>query len=325
MVLPFDRVERRALGPPIAVMAGIRVESFGGAQFSISPDGTIVYAPGGNMRQRHLAWVDHETGAIDTLAFPAATYGSIRLSPDGGRIFTSALPAAGPGELWILDIAGRSRFLVPTPVLEGWGRWFPLAWWPDGESVVYYRYGPGRLPDHFRQSISNPSQRRIIYSGRNLLEPFPDGRRDAIPDGDSLIIAPADAPRIASEVNRNGYNFDFSPDGEWLTYTGTETGKSDVYVTPVDRFFEVRYKISADGGEGGVWSPDGRFIVYRDGERWFRVDVSTEGTFRASPPRLLFEGPYAQVPGWSHDISADGKKQLVLLGPQERTASSSSS
>lgn len=36
-------------------------------------------------------------------------------------------------------------------------------------------------------------------------------------------------------------------------------------------------------------------------------------------PRVLFEGPYLNVPGWSHDISADGRRQLLLLGPQKET------
>jgi hypothetical protein len=26
------------------------------------------------------------------------------------------------------------------------------------------------------------------------------------------------------------------------------------------------------------------------------------------------------VPGWSHDISPDGRRQLLLLGPREETA-----
>jgi hypothetical protein len=95
-------------------------------------------------------------------------------------------------------------------------------------------------------------------------------------------------------------------------------GQPAVYVTRVGQL-DQRYRISPEGGEEPVWTPDGQSVIYRDRQAWFAVDVSTTGAFRVQRPRLLFRGPFLQVPGASHDISADGRRQLVLLGPVAET------
>jgi hypothetical protein len=91
-----------------------------------------------------------------------------------------------------------------------------------------------------------------------------------------------------------------------------------VYATRVDHSAE-RYRISAAGGEEPVWTPDGERVIYRDRQEWLTVDVSTTGVFQARRPRVLFRGPYLQLSGMSHDISPDGRRQLVLLGPSAET------
>jgi Tol biopolymer transport system component len=108
-----------------------------------------------------------------------------------------------------------------------------------------------------------------------------------------------------------------SPDGEWLTFTSHVSGHSEVHVAP---FGEPRaqHRISVGGGEEGVWSRDGRAIIYRNGPRWYAVRVTPGEPFEYGPPRLLFEGPYNNVPGWSHDVGPDGS-HLVLVGSGTET------
>jgi hypothetical protein len=71
MVLPFDAVRRRVLGPPEPVLEGVRLEApEGGSQLAVSEGGTLVYASGENARLSVLVWVDHVTGRVDTLPLP---------------------------------------------------------------------------------------------------------------------------------------------------------------------------------------------------------------------------------------------------------------
>jgi Tol biopolymer transport system component len=108
----------------------------------------------------------------------------------------------------------------------------------------------------------------------------------------------------------------FSPDGRWLAFT--EVGADgDVFVINVEHP-AVRHRVSISGGEEGLWSPLGDRIIYRMRQKWFEVDVSTRPDFRSGRPRLLFEAPYLNVAGWSHDISPDGR-QLFLLGSRQET------
>ncbi|MFL5585292.1 MAG: TolB family protein, partial [Gemmatimonadaceae bacterium] len=106
----------------------------------------------------------------------------------------------------------------------------------------------------------------------------------------------------------------FSPDGRWIVYDGSDP--DELFVVSTDHPDE-RYQISTSGGEEPRWSPRGNQIVYRNRQQWFGVDVALQNGFHASRPRLLFSGPYLNVPGWSHDISPDGRRHLLLLGPHE--------
>ncbi len=37
------------------------------------------------------------------------------------------------------------------------------------------------------------------------------------------------------------------------------------------------------------------------------VEVTTQPQFKVGTPRMLFEGPYLNVPGVSYDVAADGR------------------
>jgi hypothetical protein len=104
-----------------------------------------------------------------------------------------------------------------------------------------------------------------------------------------------------------------SPDGKWLAYVSDESGKSEMYVTgyPAAR---GRSLISIDGGEEPIWSRNGKELFYRNGQRWMVVTTSTQPTFDAGRPRLLFEGNYLNVSGLSYDVTADGQRFVLIRG-----------
>jgi eukaryotic-like serine/threonine-protein kinase len=92
-----------------------------------------------------------------------------------------------------------------------------------------------------------------------------------------------------------------------------ESGKSEVYVTS---YPDVRGRtlISFDGGEEPIWSRDGKELFYRNGQHWMSVTVSTGPTFDASRPRMIFEGNYLNVSGLSYDVTADGRRFILIRG-----------
>jgi hypothetical protein len=306
------------LAAPVPVLDGVRIEAAaGGAQFTVSRGGTFVYAPGANLRHGAFVWVDHATGRMDTLPFPRAAYGAFELAPDGQRILVRVEPASGPAELWILGLTREERTRVPTSGLIS-----PALWWPDARHIVY-SVASGSGADRLnavavRQSLADPSQRDTLLRQQPLAAvPSPKGTHFAAWVGGSLKLI--SFPGLRDTVTLpDGMGPAFSPDGRWLAYVVSEP-EFEVYVTPIDRPRE-RYKISAAGGEEPLWMPNGRALIYRNGQQWLVVQVSTDPGFRASRAQVLFQGPYLQVPGNSHQISADGRRQLLLLGSTEQTA-----
>ena len=110
----------------------------------------------------------------------------------------------------------------------------------------------------------------------------------------------------------------FSPDGKWLAYVSDESGRLQVYVRPFQGP-DVKWLISEEdeGGAQPVWSPDGKELIYRVGERTMVVSIQTEDqTVRAGNARLLFEGAYvshSNPPGFQlYDITPDGKRFLMM-------------
>jgi hypothetical protein len=93
--------------------------------------------------------------------------------------------------------------------------------------------------------------------------------------------------------------------------------KSSPYPGPGEK-----YQISSNGGEEPVGHPNGRELFYRNAQQWMAVTISTEGAFSAHTPRLIFEGPYRNVPGHSYDIARDGSRFLVLKGDEQPPATS---
>jgi len=108
-----------------------------------------------------------------------------------------------------------------------------------------------------------------------------------------------------------------SPDGRWIAYYSNETGNWEIYVQPVEGTKPRaggagRVRVSRGGGEEPIWSYDGRELFYRWGSKIYVVDVTLGSELDVGTPRVLFDGPFVNLPGWSYDVSPDGKRFLVV-------------
>jgi len=83
----FDVNDPRVLGEPVRVLDGIASDTlYGTAEFSISRNGTLIYAPGdASAYQRRLMWVDR-TGRSQPLTEDTRAFTGLRLSPDGKEL-----------------------------------------------------------------------------------------------------------------------------------------------------------------------------------------------------------------------------------------------
>lgn len=110
-----------------------------------------------------------------------------------------------------------------------------------------------------------------------------------------------------------------SPDGLWMAYSSTESGRSEVYVVRFPQGGHQR-TISTNGGYTPRWRADGRELYYRDKQRILAVPVTPGANFKAGAPIVLFEArsipeETAQQP---YTVAPDGR--FLLNTVVERTS-----
>jgi serine/threonine-protein kinase len=110
----------------------------------------------------------------------------------------------------------------------------------------------------------------------------------------------------------------FSPDGRWMAYTSSESGRPEVYVRPFSGP-GGKWRVSTAGGQKPVWSRTARDMLFQGPDERIMVSEYTvqgeslnPGKPHAwSPTDIQRAGPFA-----SFDLHPDGKRLIVLLSPQ---------
>jgi dipeptidyl aminopeptidase/acylaminoacyl peptidase len=119
-----------------------------------------------------------------------------------------------------------------------------------------------------------------------------------------------------------------SPDGRWLAYVSTESGRRQVYVT---RFPNPggRQQVSREVGHEPLWSPVGDELFYASGDQQtgcseserarcvvtvWAVDVRLDPELRLGIPRALFAGGSTVRSGYGwprYHVTRDGRRFLI--------------
>jgi hypothetical protein len=109
----------------------------------------------------------------------------------------------------------------------------------------------------------------------------------------------------------------FSPDGRWVAYVSSESGRQEVYVRPFPGP-GGRWPISNNGGTDPKWSKSGTQLFYNGPPNSIQVvDYTAKGeSFMAQKPRPWST---AQIPGVGiFDPMPDGKRLVAALATEER-------
>jgi eukaryotic-like serine/threonine-protein kinase len=313
--LPFDGRRRKVLGGPVPVVSGVRTEAgFGYAEFAISRDGTLVYVGGGSQLYVNVAFVT-PTGRIDTLPFPRAAYNQPRISPDATRLAAQVRSPEGGWQILLMDLTTGVR--QPIDV-QGNYRAFPAAWLPSGRELMIGLWDPVQYASYGVriQSLETGKWSDLHVPGASYMSAAPDGHSFVFSDwrtGD-LYLRALSADTTRTRIPARGIAASFSPDARWLAWGGTNGVVSVSPLPPTGAVYAV-----AEHGEMPVWTPKGDALIYRDGSSYYRVPISTVGTFHAGRSQLLVEGPFLSTFAWNHAMSPDGRL-LVLLNSPERQA-----
>ena len=324
MAAPFDAERLEVRGSAVPVVSSVLqwAQVISPAQYTVSETGTLAYVSGqAASLAAKLVWVDR-SGAETELHAAARNYGQPRISPDGERIAIDLYDNARV-ELWLYYV--RQDTLSRFP-LEGSINGSPV-WTPDGARIAYFsnREGPGRT---FWQLADGSGGLERLTSG-DIELPFSwsaDGKIlatvDTSKDPAIWLLHIDDRKRERFPPDASAFNDapQFSPDGHWILYASTVGGRRVIYVEPYPGPGGKR-EIASDGATEPLWSPTGREIFYRVGDKMMAVDVAT-APFSMGKPHELFERRYLpNTNGYArpnYDVSADGQRFLMVKPVEER-------
>lgn len=322
--VPFDPGRLEVTGTPVKVLDGVLMSTnIGTAYFDISRNGDLAYALGpAENGQRTLQWVDRR-GKATPFLLPARSYLNPRISPDGKLL---AVEVEGPNhDFYVYDF---DRAVMTRMTNDGLSH-API-WTPDGKRIAYRSWRDGMMTLWWMPADrSGPAERMMNVQAWQQADSFsPDGKNlifDQIDEsGPSVWVLAMEGDRKPHPLSTTEFPEGagkFSPDGRWVLYCSMESGKAEIYVQPWPGP-GPKIQISSEGGMDPMWSRDGKEIFYRDGAKMMAVAVSTQPTFRAGRPELLWEGDYMFGPSascgfkgtttTSYEVSLDGQRFLMI-------------
>jgi DNA-binding winged helix-turn-helix (wHTH) protein/Tol biopolymer transport system component len=301
-----------------------------GAFFSASTNGTLAFRPPEGLRR--LTWLDRQGNVLGHVG-EAGRYSGLALAPGEQRavVVQHGVGANVDQDLWVIDLpSGRSSRITFDARLEAQPLWFA-----DGKRIIFST--AGTVGSLFEQPVGGGQDPRMLLDTpqHNLAE-------DVSPDGRFLLFTVQNIGGTRNDVwvlpltgDRPPYpfirrDFDqgqarFSPDGRWVAYVSSESGRQEVRVrrfapnpTGDVESDSDSVPVSTSGGVAPRWRRDGRelFFITPDGAIAV-ADVHNGDALEIGTPKRLFQAPDvsfdapAGVPSWS--VSADGTRFLVAL------------
>jgi eukaryotic-like serine/threonine-protein kinase len=320
----FDLDGLHVKGEPVPVLEHVM-------QYAVSGSGTLAYIPATSaphIPKRTLVW-KYRDGKEEPLSAPPNEYYDLRISPDGTRV---ALQVRTPkSNIWIWDLFHKTMMRLTFD--EGAESTAPL-WTPDGKRILYN--WNGALAGLYGKASDGTGEAETIASlpGRALC-PYSfskDGKRLVLwevtdtPFHYDIGIVSMEGNHPRRELLHNDkYNVkepSISPNGRWMAYASSESGKFEIYVRSFPDVDSSKWLVSTSGGNHPLWSPDGRELFYNNGDATMAVPVETDPQFKLNGmPTVLFRGTAGKIIGSSSisltdytywDISPDGKRFLML-------------
>ena len=289
--------------------------------FSVSGNGVLTYWTGG-VAVTSLVWCDRQGSR--TLVPVQGAFMEVSLAPDGERAALGQRPAdSGSYEVTVLDLkrAAPMRITFESQQISS------PVWSPDGQKIAYSAMGQIRVKAASGagafDTLPLPAGRQwptswsrdgkyLLYETLNL-----ETRNDLW----VLPMGGKPAPYLNSTaVESQGI---FSPDGRFVAYVSTETGRQEVYIQqfPVG---SGKWNVSTAGGSWPRWRADGKELFFIDpGRNLMSVTVNPAQEFQISTPVRLFSTDLNIVGRpeyFRYDVAGDGRRFLFNMMNQANSS-----
>ncbi|MHB8540928.1 MAG: protein kinase domain-containing protein [Candidatus Acidiferrales bacterium] len=332
MAQPFDASKLRLTGEatPLAEHVGANLDLRRGI-FTASESGILSYAMGrSSAASSKLLWFDRNGKETAETGTPAQ-YVQPSLSPDGGELAVVILdPATGSPSVWVYNLARGTK----TRLTFSAGVNAEPVWSPDGKVIAFNSRRSGKLNLYEKAADGTGSATPLVVDDSNKFFPTwsSDGRyvlyqRLAARNSRSEIWAlPLFGDRKPFPVIQDRQfgvtTPTLSPDGKWLAYVSPESGRAEVYIVPF-LHGSGKWEVSTGGGQQPRWRHDGKELFYlAPDNKIMSAEIAEQGSGLSIGKVLpLFQANPTSKAGWDYDVSADGKKFVVVSqGAQQASA-----
>jgi len=324
--LPFDLQRLEPAGGPVPVLSGLQRALNPGtntatAQYSVSDNGTLVHIVGGSSAfpTRTPAWIDRN-GREELIPAPPRAYLYPRISPDGSQVAFDVRDQDFDIWIWSLPRRTLTRLTFDRNVDRS------PVWMPDGRRIVFASQSAADFSNLFWQAADGTSAAERLVDSKRIQTPSSvsaDGRTlffEELTASSDVYALSLDGERKARALIATMFaerNAELSPDGRWLAYQSTESGRNEVYVRPFPDIEQGRWQVSAGGGRQPLWASNSRELFFVDPEsRIVAVPVQPGPSFSAGDARVVVDTPVVpEQPGFSgrnYDVSRDGRRFLIV-------------
>jgi Tol biopolymer transport system component len=310
MAQALDATSMTLSGAAFAVAEGVGQVSVEGDTLAFRAPGT----PQGGV-PTWFARSGHRLGGVFATPIPPILFP--QLSPDGKRLVATVGPS-----LWVYSLDGRPAVRLTV------GDSLSPRWTPDGQSIVYERFGAVAGLAVISADGSSSVPRAVGPPGHFHAHGFVDGGVLAAfgPPGSGaswqivrVPLSGTDAPvRVGDIAMPDGAAAAaLSPDGRWLAYITNTTGSAELWVRRYPAL-DTAVRVSPNGAAEPVWAKDGRELFYLEGDKLMsvRAGADTQARFTYQPPVMIAEKSFIRSPQPpSFDVAADGRLLMLERGP----------
>jgi serine/threonine-protein kinase len=353
LAVPFDVKMLSVYSHPVQVVEGVRFSNpgtSGSAQFSVSNNGTFIYAEGPVQAAQSSTQGGLDVTLVDQNGSPSPTtllpnnYASVRMAPNGNQVALGT-DDGKEANIWIYDLANKAAIRQLT--FEG-RNLYPL-WSGDSQYILYQSNREGDMAIFWQRADGTGTAERLTKPEKNAVhmpESWLTGAKDAqkfsfrLTSGghDAIWLYSIPEKKATPLIANPGFDQNasaFSPDGKWIAYESDGPGSPGLFVQPYPTAGGAKYLI--DGGTATAvgrhgyfptWSPDSKEMYFhRAGNGAMHgVRIQTQPAFTASPPSDLPARNFVYDPKIrKYDITPNGKQFVMLFNPQSSAGNNTAS
>jgi serine/threonine-protein kinase len=334
---PFDIRRMELTGAAVPALENVESNSSrtGGAQVALSSAGTMAYlAAQGSTRDLPVVWMNRN-GTTTSLRSTPANWSNPAFSPDG-RQLAMYIQIGTRSNIWTYDLA---RDTLSRLTFDGADDSL-MAWTADGRRIAFAsnRGGKGTFNLFWQRADGTGDVQQLTQSGMSqfpgswhpsgkflaFFEVSPETRGDLMilpMDGDEASGWKPGKPSVFLRTPFDERFPVFSPDGRWIAYASTESGREEVYVRPFPGP-GGKWQISSGGGSLPRWSRVRNELLFQTLEEHLMVAPYKveDGAFRAARPEPWSSQAFVgRALGWDLYVDPKSDRVAVAVGTQSQS------